>query len=196
MEKIREDSNRLRKIILPTVEKAVQEFIEDYTKARSIQTVMFHKEADKFTERIERTKMAIECDEAAISFIKSQMTEILKNKENIQCPKQILHRKLEKHRKYALKLSELLKFYEKRLGLSMKKLTDNTLWISFQHLNPINCGEFSATIKVENKTYSLLKCTPHLPTVGALIEELNATNNFSGFLKSLRASFKSVACDS
>lgn len=194
MEKIRQDSNRLRKDILPLVENAVKDFIEDYTKARSTQTAMFHKEAEKFTERIERTKMAIECDEAAISFIKSQMIEILKNKENTQCPKQILHKKLEKHRRYALKLSELLRFYEKRLGLSMKKLTSDTLWISFQHLNPDNVGEFSVTIKVENKIYTLLKCTPHLPTITVMIEELNVSNNFSGFLKSLRAAFKEIAC--
>lgn len=193
MEKIKEDSNQIQKVFLPSVENAIKEYIDSYTKSKTIQTQNYHKEAEKLNERIDRVKMAIECDEAAISFIKSQMKDILKNKENLQCPKQILHRKLEKYRNYALKLSENLRLYEKRLGLSMKKLNDDTLWVAFHFLNRENVGEFSVTIRIENKTYNVLKCTPNITKLNDLLSDLNATNDFSTFIKSLRAAFKEVA---
>ena len=193
MEKIKEDSNQIQKVFLPSVENAVKEYIDSYTKSKSVQTQNYHKEVEKLNERIDRVKMAIECDEAAISFIKSQMKDILKNKENLQCPKQILHRKLEKYRNYALKLSENLRLYEKRLGLSMKKLNDDTLWVAFHYLNRENVGEFSVTIRIENKSYNVLKCTPKIPQINDLLSQLNLSNDFSTFIKSLRQAFKEVA---
>jgi hypothetical protein len=193
MEKIKSESQQLQKICLPNVENAIKEYIDAYTKAKSLQTANFHKEAEKLNERIERTKMAIECDEAAISFIKSQMKDIMKNKENLQCPKQILHKKMEKYRNYGLKLSENLRMYEKRLGLSMKKLNDDTLWVAFHFLNPENIGEFSLTLRIENKIYCVVKCTPFIEELENLVQNLNTSNDFSGFLKSLRQAFKRVA---
>lgn len=193
MEEIRLNSLKTQKVFLPSVENALQEFIDSFTKSKTVQTQNFYRDAEKLNERIDRVKMAIECDEAAISFIKSQMKDILNNKENLQCPKQILHRKLEKYRNYALKLSENLRLYEKRLGLSMKKLNDDTLWVAFQFLNRENIGEFSVTIKIENKSYYILKCTPKLLKIEDLLLDLNSSNDFSTFIKSLRRAFKEVA---
>ena len=193
MEKTKQNSSQIQKVFLPSVENALQEFIDSFTKSKTIQTQNFHKETEKLNERIDRVKMAIECDEAAISFIKSQMKDNLNNKENLQCPKQMLHRKLEKYRNYALKLSENLRLYEKRLGLSMKKLNDDTLWVAFQFLNRENVGEFSVTIRIENKFYYVLKCTPKISFIDELLLELNTSNDFSAFIKSLRRAFKEVA---
>ncbi|OMJ80963.1 hypothetical protein SteCoe_18671 [Stentor coeruleus] len=192
MEKIKEDSVKLQKEILPQIENAVQQYISTINKLKNQQQAKFVQEIENIGEKIERIKVGIECDEAAISFIRSKIEEDVQNKENMQCPKQILYNSMQKYREIADKYSKKLMMYEKRLGLSLKKLNENTLWVSFHYLTPENNTENSSVIRVENGKYVLVSCTPELRNIQQLLETLNVNNDFSNFIKELRKSFKSL----
>lgn len=188
MEQIKQTSIKLRNEILPQVEVAIKGYVYRVNKLYSNSQINFERELDDLNERLDKIKIKIECDEAAISFIKSQVNEKDPDKEN-NCPKKIIYKKVEKSRENAAYYSGILRMYEKRLGLSLKKLTDDTLWISFQYIKEDNF-EHSAIIKVDSGRYVLIKCTPVLDNINTLLDALNSNNRFSDFIKQLRKSFK------
>ena len=191
MEKFKTDSIKLQEV-LTSVEASVQQYISAITKLKSDQHLKFKEQIDGLNDEIEKAKIEIECDEAAISFIKSSLANCEQDKENLASPKRMLHSKLQKYREYAEKFSQNLRFYEKRLGLSLKKLEDNTLWISFHYITPENQGEHSTVLKVEAGVYVLISCTPLIASSQELVNSLNQDNNFSKFLKNLRMAFKNL----
>jgi uncharacterized phage infection (PIP) family protein YhgE len=191
MEKVKSDSLKLQNI-LSTVETAVQEYISSVTQMKTEHQTKAQRQIEELNNEIDRLKIEIECNEAAISFIKSSLSNRNRNKENLENPKKTLHSKVAKYRELAEKYSQDLRNYEKKLGLSMKKLGDNTLWVSFHYITQNNQGEHSVVIKVESGAYHLINCTPNLEEIDEIIQELNNANDFSKFLKSLRAAFKDL----
>lgn len=85
-----------------------------------------------------------------------------------------------------------LQMYEDRLGLKFYHNDINEEFsIVFTQLDPSHPSkEFKATILVlEGDRYKLCSSSPFLSNGQALIDELNATNNFSNFITALRKSF-------
>ena len=127
MEKIKEGSNKLQKELLPQIEQTIKDYIDRVTIFKAEQKKIYQGKIDSLSEKLDRIMLGIEGDEAAISFIKSQMNNNLQDKENNQNPKKTLHQKVERSRRHAEMKNKILRFYEKRLGLSLKKLSDDTL---------------------------------------------------------------------
>ena len=191
MESIKDRSLMLQKEILPQIESSIMEYITRAMKFKKEKQEGFEHEVENLNEKLEKLKIGIECDDAAISFIRSKIQSNLQDKENLTCPKQVLHQKVERSRECASQLSTTVRLYEKRLGLSLKKLCNDTLWISFQYINDRE-SEHSAVVKVESGMYVLINCTPALTNIQDLIARLNGDNNFSKFIKELRMSFKDL----
>lgn len=191
MEKIKEESVRLQREILPDIERSIENYVLSAICFKKEQQNKLENEIEILQDKLDRVKLGIEVDNAAISFIKSQLQSSEYEKENSPCPKKILHQKVEKSRDFASELSNNVRLYEKRLGLSLKKLCDDTLWIAFQYITPVE-SEHSTVVKVESGIYVLVNCTPALENINFLIQSLNTNNNFSKFIRELRKSFVSL----
>jgi septal ring factor EnvC (AmiA/AmiB activator) len=86
-------------------------------------------------------------------------------------------------------------FYRKYLSLDFQRVEDNRLRFVFTNIDPANHDRqfiFSVFINNSNK-YELVECEPRLPSLDALLADLNADNNFSRFVQRMRAQFRAIA---
>jgi len=87
-------------------------------------------------------------------------------------------------------------FY-RRLGLDFERIQDDKLRVVFSLLDPARPdAKFAFTLWVTPaETYAVDEVAPALPApqLGALLQELNAGNNFSAFVQKMRRAFKQLA---
>ncbi|XP_068734814.1 uncharacterized protein [Montipora capricornis] len=82
--------------------------------------------------------------------------------------------------------------FKERLGLAFKKVDDENLQFVFKYIDPEDEEKpfvFTVAITAQNK-YSVTKCIPEVEGMEDMIHQLNATNNFSKFVRSMRKGFK------
>ena len=86
-------------------------------------------------------------------------------------------------------------FY-RRLGLDFERIQDEKLRLVFTQLAPADpAAKFAFTLWITpTETYAVDDVSPALPgeVVGALLQELNAGNDFSGFVQRMRRAFKAL----
>lgn len=90
-------------------------------------------------------------------------------------------------------LSKGVSYFEK-MGLTFEKAEDDRLRVVFTQLDP-DAPErrFTFTVLVTDKdVYEVTECTPPVPALEGLVSQLNASNDFSGFVQMMRRAFKAV----
>lgn len=127
MEKIKENSAKLKTEILGKLESEIKGFINKANQYKLKRQKEFSNEIESLNEEIEKINEIIERDEAVVSFIKSQLCNNGKDKENSVNIQKNVYSEVISTREYAAKVNGRLRLYEKRLGLSLKKLESNTL---------------------------------------------------------------------
>lgn len=200
MDSVSEASQRLRKSILPAVETCLQQYRESVLSYNENRLAAYEGEMDSLTMQLERLKANIEGEEAAISFIKDQIKDLEKDievqsqdyqsiKEN-QCENSVKE-KISNAERISKGLAKALNCYQSRLGLSLKRLPNSNLRISFEYVKR-EIDEFEHTVTVSIDTANLYKvedCIPRLDNLHILLHNLNQTNDFSRFVKDLRKNF-------
>jgi hypothetical protein len=88
--------------------------------------------------------------------------------------------------------SSILSFYESNLGLKIEKISPYTLDFTFYHISQTNSDYHLRLHLQPSNQYSVLECTPPIPSLPSLLRDLNTSNNISLFIKSIRRSFKSL----
>ena len=89
--------------------------------------------------------------------------------------------------------SSILSFYEANLGLKIEKVSPYTLDFTFYHISQTNSDYHLRLHLLPSNQYSVLECTPPIPSIPSLLSQLNTSNNISLFIKSVRRSFKSLS---
>lgn len=83
-------------------------------------------------------------------------------------------------------------YFEERLGLAFKKVDEENLQFVFKYIDPKDEEKpfvFTVAITAQKK-YSVKNCMPEVQGLEDMVHQLNTTNNFSKFVRSMRKSFK------
>ena len=93
-------------------------------------------------------------------------------------------------------LQQAVRLYRDRLGLafisSAPEALKEELTVEFTQIDrsePERAFTFAVHVGADNK-YSATRCDPAVEGVGALVEKLNASNDFSAFVRLMRAAFQ------
>ncbi|KAG0249252.1 kinetochore-associated Ndc80 complex subunit spc25 [Mortierella polycephala] len=83
--------------------------------------------------------------------------------------------------------------YEATLGLRIVGVKEDHIGFVFTRLNELDWDkEYSITIDVSQYDFAVSECTPNLPELSSLLQHLNETRDFYGFLKRARKAFKDL----
>ncbi|GAB1599504.1 kinetochore protein Spc25-like [Argonauta hians] len=82
-------------------------------------------------------------------------------------------------------------YFVDRLGLQFKKTQGDRIQMIFKYINPRKPNKlYVFFIKIEEDgKYTVSNCQPLVPNLSELVSELNATNNLSNFIVSIRKAF-------
>lgn len=93
-------------------------------------------------------------------------------------------------------LNELTKgiSYYRKLGLDFERMNDDRLRLVFTLIDPERPdAKFGFSVYITpNETYAVEECDPPLPRLEFLVAELNASNDFSLFVQTMRREFKQL----
>ncbi|CAG9320231.1 unnamed protein product [Blepharisma stoltei] len=205
METVSGASQRLRESILPEVETVLQIYRESVLLYNENRLAAYEADIDSLTNQLERLKANIEGEEAAISFLKGQIKDMEKEfpvnstdssgQENKAQTKNNLRQKIKEAEHITKELGKALNYYQFRFGLSLKRLPNSSLRISYEFIKrELDEVEHSVTLHISDSTnaYEIVKCTPNLPQIYPLLHNLNQTNDFARFVKDVRKSFISL----
>ena len=97
------------------------------------------------------------------------------------------------------KLAELDKgctLYRTRLGLVFERVGEERLRLTFTNIDPADpMRPFSFQVFVDGgDQYHVESCEPPLPALDELVDALNADNDFSAFVRSMRKRFRGLVC--
>lgn len=95
------------------------------------------------------------------------------------------------------KLAELdrgIGLYKSRLGLNFEKVGDDRLRLTFTMLDPNhNDRPFFVEVRVTaGDRYVVESCEPLVPDLQSLTDDLNASNDFSAYVRAIRQRFKAL----
>ena len=84
--------------------------------------------------------------------------------------------------------------FKKRLGLDFQRLGANRLQLNFTNVDPNNHSRvFSFSIHVdETDKYNIISCEPVVEATEQLLTALNASNDFSAFVRGMRVKFRAL----
>eukprot|EP00942_MAST-04A_sp_MAST-4A-sp1_P014863 g14863.t1 len=84
--------------------------------------------------------------------------------------------------------------FKKRLGLNFQRLGANRLQLNFTNVDQNNHSRvFSFSIHVdETDKYNIISCTPEVEGTEQLLTALNASNDFSAFVRGMRVKFRAL----
>ena len=84
--------------------------------------------------------------------------------------------------------------FKKRLGLDFQRLGANRLQLNFTNVDQNNHSRvFSFSIHVdETDKYNIISCTPEVEGTEQLLTALNASNDFSAFVRGMRVKFRAL----
>ncbi|KAK9080513.1 hypothetical protein SSX86_000271 [Deinandra increscens subsp. villosa] len=89
-------------------------------------------------------------------------------------------------------IEEAISWYNKALGFRIE--TGRGIKFIFTNINKTKPDEeYFFTIRLENDTYSLLECHPHVTETKKMIQELNLTNGLYNFVRTMRTKFQEVS---
>ncbi|XP_066302313.1 kinetochore protein Spc25-like [Branchiostoma lanceolatum] len=138
---------------------------------------------------IEKVKMQTEGmskQEAELrGMIGTSVQQIAKEKELILAQDKVTKQKMEE-------LQKAVVFFKDRLGLKFRKLDGGRLQFSFTLIDAKDPDRaFVFTLKVDSK-YEVVDCDPKVSDLDDLVAKLNATNNLSAFVQTMRKRFKQL----
>ena len=90
--------------------------------------------------------------------------------------------------------SDALEFYSQRLGLELENV-DGSFSMVYTAVNPANPdAQHTLCMRVDDATnsYVMDSCVPQLPKLELIAAELNDTNDFGHFVRSVRANFRAL----
>ncbi|CAI9735928.1 Hypothetical predicted protein [Octopus vulgaris] len=137
--------------------------------------------------------------------VNSEANDLIHKKEQMEKDLMLMMEKIHQEKDLISKqdnsVSKKMKEYEKaknyfieRLGLHFKKTSSDRIQMVFKSINhrkPNKLYIFSIKID-ENSKYLVTECHPLVPNIEELVQKLNATNNLSNFILSMRKAFKSL----
>ena len=84
--------------------------------------------------------------------------------------------------------------FKKRLGLDFQRLGANRLQLNFTNIDPNSHSRvFSFSIHVdEADKYNIISCSPAVEGTEQLLSALNASNDFSAFVRGMRVKFRAL----
>eukprot|EP00908_Phaeocystis_cordata_P000661 Transcript_10724.p6 GENE.Transcript_10724~~Transcript_10724.p6 ORF type:complete len:87 (-),score=54.36 Transcript_10724:514-774(-) len=84
--------------------------------------------------------------------------------------------------------------YKKWLGLEFERVEDERLRIVFTHVDPqAPTRAFTFYVYVDaSDRYHVVRCEPAIPDVQSLVDALNASNDFSAFVRNMRKKFQQL----
>ncbi|KAF5184887.1 Kinetochore protein spc25-like protein [Thalictrum thalictroides] len=89
-------------------------------------------------------------------------------------------------------IQEVISWYNRVLGLRIE--AGRGIKFIFKNISVKDPNEeYSFTVRFARETYSLMNCDPHLDGTKELIQELNKTNGFSEFVRTMREKFQAAA---
>ncbi|KAJ2160989.1 kinetochore-associated Ndc80 complex subunit spc25 [Coemansia sp. RSA 552] len=90
----------------------------------------------------------------------------------------------------AAKNSPELAFFEKQMGISIVGGHEDLLTFVFTHISLSEPSRpFSVSVDLSQREYKVTKCTPAIADLEPLVDWLNMTRDFFGFLKRIRRGF-------
>eukprot|EP00897_Mesotaenium_endlicherianum_P008153 jgi/Mesen1/7366/ME000381S06596 len=194
---------------LETTQKRYSEGLEDaHGKARMLRREEDeHKEAaanlqrvlDKQQEvldKLSRELKALEAEESSWPPQIADLQELVRQESQHNEEEMAEVEDTEKvKRKKADALLSALGMYRKHLGLQFEHSAKDRLRLVFVNIDPLDpAREFSFVLHVTTNSseYSVIECTPQISDMQALVAEVNSTNDFSGFVRSVRRKFRSL----
>ncbi|MFS7940012.1 putative chromosome segregation protein Spc25 [Helianthus anomalus] len=89
-------------------------------------------------------------------------------------------------------IEEAISWYNKVLGFRIER--GRGIKFIFTHINTKKPDEeYFFTIRLENDSYCLLECHPHVTEVNKLVNDLNITNGLYNFVRVMRTKFQEVS---
>ena len=84
--------------------------------------------------------------------------------------------------------------YKKRLGMDFERVGEEQLMIKFTNIDPQHHERvFSFSLHIDaNDVYDVIACEPHVEGIEELLRTLNATNDFSQFVRRMRKKFRAL----
>ncbi|KAL8215919.1 hypothetical protein R6Q57_022756 [Mikania cordata] len=164
---------------------------DDLVKAISVKT---RKEAKKMAiaDSISAAKTRIE---KLKKIVVDQRTREEKYTEIISHQSEALKECEEKHQQDTERreeIEEAISWYNKVLGFRIE--TGRGIKFIFTKINIHKPNEeYFFTIRLENDSYSLLDCYPHVTEAKSLIQELNITNGLYNFVRTMRTKFQELS---
>lgn len=96
--------------------------------------------------------------------------------------------------KVSAALGKATAMYCTRFGLAFEHQGDN-LEVRYSHINkadPEKIYMFAIRVLPDN-LYQITRCCPEVPSLQLLVDHLNATNDFAGFVHAMRQKFRSLS---
>ena len=90
--------------------------------------------------------------------------------------------------------SRALEYYSDRLGLELEN-NDGSFSMVFTAVDPTNPNAqhtLCMSVDDQSNSYIMDSCVPLLPTLNEIAAELNDTNDFGCFVRSVRAAFRAL----
>eukprot|EP00696_Hemimastix_kukwesjijk_P012727 gnl/Hemi2/2600_TR926_c0_g1_i1.p1 gnl/Hemi2/2600_TR926_c0_g1~~gnl/Hemi2/2600_TR926_c0_g1_i1.p1 ORF type:complete len:247 (-),score=91.87 gnl/Hemi2/2600_TR926_c0_g1_i1:198-938(-) len=176
----------------------------DKIKQQELQEQAFQVDADKLRRQVDDLAAEVEKRESEIATLKSTQSALGVEKDRLngaianvrkevdECREAVTTGETKKRYK-THEMSQAVNLYKERLGLELKRTGDGKLSFVFTKVDRSNPSrEFLITVLISNDRYEVVSCTPTVPGLDDLLAELNATNNFAGFIHRVRAAFKST----
>ncbi|KAJ8753596.1 hypothetical protein K2173_022837 [Erythroxylum novogranatense] len=183
--KARAEETARNQVKLGVVKSRLREAEDEFVKVLAVKTrneaqQMAIKDSMSATRaRIEELKRTLQVQKARKDYyaaVMSQQTVGKRNQENEQKEG----------------IEEAVFWYNRVLGFHIEG--GHGVKFTFRNISMKNpYDEYSFTIRHENDTYTLLTCDPQLNDTKDLIHELNRTNGFFKFVRTMREKFKEAA---
>jgi hypothetical protein len=205
-------SLRIRHELMSAVENCVNNFKDSVSKKRQSEMSTQEESYQDLVNEIENLEDEIHQEEAGMEELEREVMilegRLVAEQEKIdyysncirkQTQQNEQAKQLSKLTKHANDLRKAVMFYERRLGLSFKRLPDSCLRISFEWVNSeLYDIEHCVIISIDKKNqyrgmiYLVEKCTPMIKEIHSLLEIFNTNNNFADFVMNLRKAYRSL----
>lgn len=199
---IQENSRKLRKDLLPALEEQLLQFREATKQANIEQQDRVEHHLQELKHKVAQLTSLVNLEQSSLSALQEENHQledlIAVDRKLLESQRKSRVVKEKKEPAEDLRMQELLakdlrravQSYERGLGLSLRRLPDHGLKLSFSQI----CRgredlEHTCIIQVQGDIYEVTHCEPHLDALPNLVAQLNASNHFGAFVRGLRREF-------
>ena len=194
------------------LEGAVEAHAAFLSEARGRVTALQKEQADlrveaaRVEDELRREKSLVDAVNADICSLREQsrdlparLHEIREREDTIRREVQQLEAEVEKHvsdnDRTNSDLTQGIIAFKTRLGLDFERIGEDQLKLNLTRIDPSDPERvFAFAVHIDpNDKYHVILCDPPLNNTDELVDELNASNDFSLFVRRMRRSFKALA---